>query len=162
MYGAQCVKHGTLTIAFVNNHIKGLIMDNLKSFVKDCVHHYAKFDSSDEFYSLDVQDLPDFVQNEFAAVIMSDDNAIAAEATGPDNKHWDSRMLPALTKYLRNSTDKDEEIEFRTVWRDCVTDYFTGHMQHLLDECVDNYNNDEGYTIKDPNHYYGVSHLFGA
>lgn len=137
-------------------------MNNLKSFVKDCVHHYAKFDNSDEFYTLNVQDLPDFVQNEFAAIIMLDDTTLAAEATGPDNSFWDSRMLPALTKYLQNSTDKDEEIEFRTIWRDCVTAYFFGHMQHLLDECLDDYNDDEGYTIKDPNHYYGVSHLFGA
>lgn len=97
MCGAQCVKHGTATTAFVNNKYRGYIMMNqLQSFARECVSHYAKCDRMDGFYSLNIQDLPDFVQNEFAAVIMSDDNAWASEATGPDNKHWQTKMLRPL------------------------------------------------------------------
>jgi FPC/CPF motif-containing protein YcgG len=111
-------------------------MNQLKSFAKECVFHYAKFNKLNGFYSLNVHDLPDFVQNEFAAIIMSDDNALASEATGPDNKHWESRMLPALTRYLKNSTDRDEAIEFNAIWRDCVTDYMNNRMQELLNDLI--------------------------
>jgi hypothetical protein len=110
--------------------------NQVRSFAKECVSHYAKFDRLDGFYSLNVHDLPDFVQTEFAAIIMCDDNAWATEASGPDNKHWETRMLPALTRYLKNSTDFDEAIEFNTVWRECVTDYITSKMQQLVDDLI--------------------------
>lgn len=111
-------------------------MNQLRSFVRECVSHYAKYDKLDGFYSLDVQDLPDFVQNEFAAIIMNDNNAWASEATGPDNKHWETRMLPALTRYLKNSTDRDEAIEFNNTWRECVTDYINNKMQELVNDSI--------------------------
>ena len=110
--------------------------NQLQSFAKECVSHYAKFDQMNGFYSLSIDELPDFVQHEFAAMIMSDDNAWATEATGPDNKHWESKMLPALTRYLRNSTNQDEAIEFNNIWRDCVTDYMNHKMQELLDTYI--------------------------
>lgn len=132
---ARCVKFTTQTILFVN--VKGLIMNNqVQSFAKECVSHYAKFDKLDGFYSLDIHQLPEFVQNEFAAIIMSDDNMWASEATGPDNKHWHSKMLPALTRYLKNSTNQDEAIEFHNTWRDCVTDYVSDKMQELVDDSI--------------------------
>jgi hypothetical protein len=134
---------------------------HVKSFARECVSHYATPDKSDNLYTLTVQDLPDFIQNEFAAIIMSNDNAYACEATGPDNQHWESRMLPALTRYLKNSTDKDEASEFNKVWRDCVTSYCESTMQSLIDEALQDYNDDGGYAVKDWNSYYGVSHIFG-
>jgi hypothetical protein len=134
----------------------------IRSFANDCVSHYASFNNYDGFYSLSVHDLPDFVQNEFAAMLMNDDNAVAVEATGPDNKHWESKMFPALTRYLKNSTDKDEAIEFNNVWRDCVTSYCESTMQEIIDDALQEYNGDTGHTVKDWNSYYGVSHLFGA
>jgi hypothetical protein len=108
----------------------------LKNFAKECVSHYAKYNRLDGFYSLNIYDLPDFVQNEFAAIIMCADNAWAVEATGPDNKHWETKMLPALTRYLKNSTDKDEAIEFNNIWRTCVTDYMNKKMQELVDDSI--------------------------
>lgn len=112
------------------------MINQVQSFAKECVSHYAKYDKLEGFYSLNTDDLPDFVQNEFAAIIMCDDNAWAAEATGPDNKHWETKMLPALTRYLKNSTDKDEAIEFNSIWRECVTDYLNNKMQELLDNSI--------------------------
>ena len=114
------------------------MINQVMSFAKECVSHYAIYNNVDNLYSLNIYDLPDFVQNEFAAVIMSDDNSWASEATGPDNKHWETKMLPALTRYLKNSTDKDEAIEFHTVWRECVTDYMNKKMQELVDDSIQN------------------------
>jgi hypothetical protein len=111
-------------------------MNQVRSFAKECVSHYAKFDKLDGFYSLNAHELPDFIQNEFAAIIMCDDNAWAIEATGPDNPHWETKMFPALMRYLKNSTDKDEAIEFNNVWRECVTDYMNHKMQELLNDSI--------------------------
>lgn len=155
MCGVQCVKHGTPAIIFVNNHIKGLIMNNLKRFASECVDHYATYNKFDEFYSLDVSDLPDFVKHEFASLIMSNDESYAHEATGPDNNHWDDKMLPALTKYLANSTDRDNAVEFTNVWRDCVADYMTQNMQKLIDDALCEFNNDRSY-IRSVNYHYGI------
>lgn len=119
---------------------------DLRCFASECVDHYATFDKSDDFYSLDVSELPDFVQHEFAALIIASDDAYASEATGPDNKHWDSKMLPALIRHLANSTDKDETIEFNRIWRDCITDYMSGTMQELIEDALDEYNSENGYT----------------
>ncbi len=132
----------------------------LKNYVRDCVSNYAKFDG--EQYSLSLSDIPDFVQHEFAAHIMGEDEAYASEATSPDNKLWDSKMFPALQSYLKNSTDKDEAFEFNRIWRDCVTSYCHSRMEELIEDALQDYNQDEGYTVKDWNNYYGVSHLFGA
>jgi len=132
----------------------------LRSFAYSCVVSNATFDGDQ--YVLNVNDLDDFVRHEFAAAIMAEDNAYASEACGPDNKLWDSKMLPALFTYLKNSTDRDEEIEFNNTWRDCVTNYCHSKMQELIDNALQEYNSDEGYTVKDWNDYYGVSHLFGA
>jgi hypothetical protein len=107
-----------------------------RNFANECVSHYAGYDKRNHAYKLNVYDLPEFIQNEFASVIMSDDNAWAAEATGPDNRHWESKMLPALTRYLRNSTDKDEAIEFNRIWRECVTDYLHNKMQELVNDSL--------------------------
>lgn len=127
----------------------------LRSFAIECVNHYATFDKGDDFYSLDISELPDFVQHEFAALIIAQNEAYASEATGPDNKHWDKKMLPALTRYLANSTDQDEAIEFTNTWRDCVADYMIGVMQEQIDDAVDELNADFGYT-RTPSEIYGV------
>lgn len=119
---------------------------DLRYFASECVDNYATYDKCDDFYSLDVSELPDFVQHEFAALIIASDDAYASEASGPDNKHWDSKMLPALIRHLANSTDKDETIEFNRVWRDCITDYMSGTMQELIEDALDEYNSEHGYT----------------
>jgi hypothetical protein len=89
-------------------------------------------------------------------MIMADDEAYAKEATGPDNKNWESKMLPALTSYLRNSTGKDEAIEFNSIWRDCVTDYMTDHMKELIDDVISDFNYDQCLSKK-PNPDYDLS-----
>lgn len=130
-------------------------MNQLQNFANDCVNQYAHYDGCDELYSLDVSELPDFVKHEFAALIIGHDEAYGIEATGPDNKHWDNKMLPALTRYLANSTDKDEAIEFNNTWRDCVADYMTSYMQRLIDDALYEFNDDHGY-IRPASYHYGV------
>jgi len=132
----------------------------LRTFAKECVDNYATYNKLDDFYSLSVSDLPSFIQDEFAAIIIADDNSYALEANGSDNKHWESKMLPALVRYLKNSTDKDEAIEFKNIWRECVTSYMHPKMQELIDESLSSFNSDFGYTKK-MSQVYGV-HTYGS
>ncbi len=114
-------------------------MNQLQCFAEKCVENYGKLYRNDGFYkryTLDLCDLPEFVQDEFAGIIIENNQEWASEATGPDNKHWETKMLPALIRYLKNSTSKDEAIEFHNVWRDCVTDYMSRRMQELLDNSI--------------------------
>lgn len=124
-------------------------------FAEELVHHYAKWDKYLSCYSLDISDLPDFVQDEFAALIMAEDDSLASEATGPDNKHWENKMLPSLLRYLKKSTDQDEAIEFKNTWRECVTSYFFERMQELIDVELGDFNYEHGY-YKTPEEMYGV------
>lgn len=130
-------------------------MNPLRQFAKECVDLYAKYDKCDDFYSLFVNELPEFTQHEFAALIMSIEESYASEATGPDNRHWHTIMQPALIRYLKNSTNRDEEIEFTHLWRSCVTDYMRDRMQELLDDYLTEYNFDHGFA-RPANYYYGV------
>lgn len=131
-------------------------MNQLQCFAQECVDHYATYDKCDDFYSLDVNDLPEIVQHEFAACIIMDEESYAAEATGPDNKHWTNKMQPALIRYLKNSTDRDEEIEFNCIWRDCITDYMKNYMQDLIEKSLVEYNFDHGFA-RPVSYYYGVT-----
>lgn len=125
----------------------------LKRFASQCVHHYAKF-YCDQYY-LNIIDLPDFIRHEFSALIMSEDENYASEATGKDNKLWESKMFPSLLKHLQDSTDVDKSIEFKNTWRDSITEYFYPNMQELIDDSLSEYNGEQGCLIK-LERYYGV------
>ena len=103
-------------------------------FADHLVFHYAKYNAADGGYSLDISKISDFDRHEFAAIIMASDDGYANEATGCDNPWYDKIMLPALLSYLKNSTDKDAQIEFNKAWLEGVSKYFEDTMQELIDE----------------------------
>lgn len=104
--------------------------NQLYSFAKDCVSLYAIHNQ------LNVLDLPDTVKNRFTSIIMEEDSARASESTGPDNPDWNNKMLPALTKYLKNPSNKDETVEFNNIWKECTTKYMQPYMQELIDKAL--------------------------
>jgi len=105
-------------------------------FTNDLVSQYSKFDISINQYTIDISDIPDFDQQKLSALLMSSDEILSSEATGPDNNDYYRKMLPSLLNFLRNSTDKDKEVEFVKAWRDGVTRYFNSTMQKILDDAV--------------------------
>lgn len=108
------------------------------SFAKDLVSYYSKFDKYSQAYTVSLDDIPDFDIHAFSTFIMLEDEMVGAEATGPDNPAYEKTMMPALLRYMKNTTDRDEEIEFTKAWRDGIASYFNKSMQELLDElCVD-------------------------
>lgn len=122
---------------------------SLYNFAYNCVVLYSTFDKALKQYTIELSNIPDFVQHEFAALIMSLDDARAHEATGPDNALYEKTMLPALLNYLKNTTDKDEEIEFNRIWREGVTHYQLPYIQELLDDAIAEYNQNENLSYKE-------------
>lgn len=119
--------------------------NSIASFTKDLVFHYAKYSRLDASYTLSVSDLPDFEIHKFAAMLMADDESYASEATGADNDDYKKNLLPSLIRYMKDTTDRDEEIEFVKVWRDGVANYFSNKMQELIDaKCNDRLHDEYG------------------
>jgi hypothetical protein len=136
--------------------VKGMAnmnINTIQSFARSLVITYSTFD--DEQSQLNIFDLPDFVQHEFASLIMSNDTSYASEATGPDNGLWESKMLPALSNYLKDSTNIENSITFNNVWRDCTTAYLYDYMQEIIDIELYDYNSDRG-TNYSAEKVYGV------
>jgi hypothetical protein len=111
---------------------------NVKHLVNDIVSHYAKYCSVNKQYYLSIDNVPDFDLQELAALIMSEDESLASEATGLDNPDYIKKMLPALNKFLKKSTDKDEQIEFISAWKEGVISYFKRFniISDLLEESI--------------------------
>lgn len=134
-------RNGVTTLSTVNG-VTRMSRNPLKSFAEDAVSNYATFDKCLKQYTIEVDDLSDFTQHEFAALIMIQEDGYATEANGPDNIAYEKTMLPALLRFLKNTTDRDEEIEFVNAWRDGVTSYLKPSMEKLLEDAVYEYNAD--------------------
>ncbi len=89
---------------------------------------------------LDINDISEFDLNELSSLLIKNDKYLASEATGPDNIYWEKYMLPALTKYLSNSHDAQQEKDYLRVWSKCITSYFMPMIQELLGAQMVEYN----------------------
>jgi len=121
----------------MNKHNKETIR-----FANLIVFNYAEFDRIDKRFDLDINDVPDFDLHKLAALIMSEDTSYANEATGCDNPAYEKSMLPALHKFMMNSADRDNEIEFLKAWEEGITSYFMPEMGSILEEALIEYNHD--------------------
>lgn len=113
-------------------------------FVDDLIISYAKFDAWAEQYNIDTSELSILLQEQFASHIMKDNESFASEATGPDNKFYNQRMLPSLLNHMSKPYDKDTLIEFTSTWRNCVVSYCEESMSAILEERLSNYNSYRG------------------
>lgn len=150
-----CVKHGTRITLTAKGMANMNYTKQVNSFADNLVFQYATYNDLSGCYELFIEDIADFDLHEFAEVIMSSDKMLAAEATSPDNISYEKLMLPALLAYLKDTTDRDNEIEFTKVWREGVTSYFSNIMQELINKhCNDRIHgehNEEGfYSHKRP------------
>lgn len=81
---------------------------------------------------ISLENISDHDMSRLAALMMLDDSVRAAEATGPDNPVFCSRMLPALVRLMRSDTETARE-DFSTAWRDGVVHYYTDAISELLE-----------------------------
>jgi hypothetical protein len=110
----------------------------IRRFISSLVGNYAEYSSLDGCYIVDITKLPESELEEFSSIIMQNDKAWAAEATGLDNPAYEDSMLPALNLYLSNPTNKDNEIEYLKAWREGISIYFKrAFIENIFNELED-------------------------
>lgn len=124
-------------------------------FARSLVDYYSKFNNYSKYYTISLDDISDFDLHELAQHIMSDDESLALEATSQDNPAYETTMLPALLKFMSNTTDMVLEKEFTIAWRNGVSSYFHDQIKEILDElCADRthleFNNAGLYPVQIP------------
>lgn len=103
----------------------------------------------DEGYYLDYNDLSDSDIEEVTAQLIIDEEEIAHEATGADNPAFETKMLPALIRHLKNPCDKDEQIEFMKEWREGIASYCRTWIESLIEDRLSERDFDDKYGWKD-------------
>lgn len=98
------------------------------------VFHYSKYDSLSKRYILSVKSIPEFDLHELASLIINEDVELGKEATSCDNPYYEPMMLPALTRYLSNSTSATFRNDFNETWLEGITLYLERTMQNLIDD----------------------------
>lgn len=110
-----------------------------RNFVHELITEHGKFDPDQGCYDLDFDILPDTSLEQLAYLIYLDNPDFASEATGADNARYDRVMMPALLTYLKNTTDRDEAIEFMKTWREGLIFYAERQMKALIEDEVKYY-----------------------
>lgn len=121
---------------------------DIRSFVKDIVSSYSKYDDFIQQSTVKISDLPDFILEEFAGMMMRSNPMLCLEATNCDNPDYQENMLPSLLAYLADSTNKDIEIEFNRKWKTGIANYFENDLLEMIDEELISYNEDNYYQDK--------------
>ena len=98
------------------------------------VELYSKRDSMTGVWSIDTYDIPENDLNQLAGMMLSKDDDLSAQATGPDNDEWEKAMMPALTRALLSGRPPAEHEDFNDVWMSGVRAYLKDSMQHVLDQ----------------------------
>lgn len=118
------------------------------NFADNLISYYSKYDILSDCYNISTSNIPDFDLHEFSSLLMLEDSDRASEATGPDNKYFETKMLPSLIKFMENTTDKDNQIEYIKSWRDGITNYFESTIESILSDRLENYNHTKKYEVK--------------
>lgn len=113
--------------------------------VGDMVHQlvdwYAKTNRAG-MYELDSRDIPENDLNNLTALMLSQDDMLASEATGPDNPEWEKSMQPALIRTLKTQKNGYAMEEFHDVWTSGVRAYLMTYIDHLVEERLQELNED--------------------
>lgn len=145
------------TSVFKNQSKDGLmIRDPLKARIRELIHSFAKFDKLSDSYTYDYQDLDELQQEELAGICMASDESWAAEATGPDNPRYSTKMLPALIAHMKDPLDLDLAYEFKSIWRDGICRYFEKYLTQEIYDLLGEYNSEMGFYF-DPETEYATA-----
>jgi hypothetical protein len=109
-------------------------------FVDGLVSYYSVYDKDAMAYLIDARQVNEFDLSKLSAHIMADNPDYAAESTGLDNPNFADRMLPALQKILKNSSDNENRAEFACTWQTGIVEYQMNTIQELLDSRLEYFN----------------------
>lgn len=106
----------------------------------DIISANAYWDDDSEQYVLFFDDLDDLNKEELSASLMIDDTDFAHEFTGADNDAFEGKMLPALIRFLQNTTDKEALHDFAEAWKEGCANYPRRSIEDLLERRLSEYN----------------------
>jgi hypothetical protein len=115
-------------------------------FVNDLIGWFGTSDDQ-HVVTLDAYKIPETELNELAALIMSQDDMLASEATGPDNPEWEKAMLPALYRSMNISNTNPSPCfaeEFHDVWTSGVRAYLMPYIEEMINNQLEVLNEDMG------------------
>lgn len=115
----------------------------------DLAHNKMKFNSLAGCFVFDYAKLTDSDIEDLVADYMIYDRMMSCESTGSDNVRFDTHMMPALLKIIRNADDKSNQYDFITSYRAAVIEYFREAVLALLVAAIERINQEEGYVRHD-------------
>jgi hypothetical protein len=121
---------------------KGINMEFNKSiyrYADDLIEDYAKYDKFTEQFELDVSTINEIELRHFVALILETEPSYAAEAIGPDNSMFETKMVPSLVELLRID-DLKAIVQFRNNWHTSLLKYFAQTMQRIINKKLETYN----------------------
>lgn len=124
----------------------------IKRYTTGLITEYG-ISNIDGIYTLSVIDIPDDTLEEFASLIIRNNNEYGYEATGADNSQYEKIMQSALINLLADSSNKDKQSDFVQAYKRGVVNYLENIMQELIDHSLSDYN----YSVNDK---YDDSHKY--
>lgn len=91
---------------------------------------------------LDINDIGNDELSELAMMILSKDDLLASEATGPDNPAWDKTMMPVLYEAMKHVNEELLQHSFAIAYRNGVIDYLRPRIEKLFNEQLEILNED--------------------
>jgi len=116
---------------------------HLRFIAYEIFSNYCRYDEDYQGWWLEIENVPETDLQRLASSIYLENPDYAFEATSVENDSFDNNMVPSLITYLMNSTNKDNEIEFKKEWLSGMTSYAMPIIKKLLNEARDDYNHEE-------------------
>jgi hypothetical protein len=92
--------------------------------------------------SVDVDKIPEADLNNLCAIMLSQDDDLASEATGPDNPDFYKAMLPAVVRSLMMPKSGFESEDFRDVYNSGIRAYLKPRITAMIEEKLEFMNED--------------------
>jgi hypothetical protein len=118
----------------------------IKQYVSQIVTWYAE--NIGGLLTLECKNIPESDLNCLAALMLSQDDDLAAEATGPDNPEFYRSLLPSMIRSLQTSKNGFESEEFRDVYNSAIRNYLIPQITQMINERLDDLNEDSGCHVK--------------
>ena len=117
----------------------------LNNMISQLVDWYAHYE--DGLLQLNIFNIPESDLNNLSALMISQDDDLAAEACGPDNPEWEKSMHPALIRTMQSQKNGYTMEDFHDVWTAGVRNYLMPRITRLIEERLESLNEHSGCHV---------------